>query len=131
MDLAEGHHDRVSHALGALDPHITGVLRLGGVERCTRNCVGERADAATMVDSGLRALDLQLIQNCSELSDLGLLELELPREEAEGTSDAEPSTVPIEIMTTVTVPAGTVPAERTATETPWTCPMRAFVTFVT
>ena len=84
-----------------------------------------------MIDRGLCALDLQLIQNRGELSYLRLLQLELPREEPKGTPDAEPSTVPLEIMTPVTMPAGTVPAERTATEAPWACPMGAFVTFVT
>ena len=95
MDLSQRVPDRVTEALGALDAEAGGVFRLTVLKLLAGDRIGKRGDGAPIVDRGLRALGLELVQDRRELCDLCLVELELVREEAQRPADAEASAVTI------------------------------------
>ena len=93
VDAREGERDRFSQALCALHAQLAAFARsrlaeLGAFER-----VGERCDGAPVVDLGLGALGLEVVEDARKHRGLRLGELELVREEAQRASHAKEAAV--------------------------------------
>lgn len=95
VDASERLLHGVAQALGALHPAVTGLFYFGLIEHGLADSVGEGRDCAPLIDGGLSALGLQLVEDDRELRDLLLFQLELPREEAEGPANAEAAAVAV------------------------------------
>src|SRR5438094_438059 len=82
-------HRRLAHALRALDPRPPRLGRPGGVEAVLGEHVGERRRHAPVVDGGLRALGLELVEDARHLARLRLVEPELEGEKAQRSPHPE------------------------------------------
>src|SRR5438132_8794169 len=82
-------HRRLAHALRALDPRPSRLGRPGGVEAVLGERVGERRRHAPVVDGGLRALGLELVEDARHLARLRLVEPELEGEKAQRSPHPE------------------------------------------
>src|SRR5713226_8498775 len=82
-------HRRLAHALRALDARPARLGGLRGVEGVLGERVGQRRGHAAMIDRGLGALGLQLVQDARQLARLRLVEPELEGEEAERSPHPE------------------------------------------
>src|SRR5437899_1501405 len=82
-------HRRLAHALRALDPRPPRLGRPGGVEAVLGEHVGERRRHAPVVDGGLRALGLELVEDARHLACLRLVEPELEGEKAQRSPHPE------------------------------------------
>src|SRR5437763_1197542 len=82
-------HRRLAHALRALDPRPSRLGRPGGVEAVLGERVGERRRHAPVVDRGLRALGLELVEDARHLARLRLVEPELEGEKAQRSPHPE------------------------------------------
>jgi hypothetical protein len=91
MDLLEGSNNGVAKAFSRFDALIATFLCTRVTERCSFDGIGKGRDRSTVINIGLRALGLQLVEDAREVSDLRLREIELVSEEAKWTSNPERS----------------------------------------
>jgi hypothetical protein len=89
MDALQGVLDGQSNALGTFYLLVTGMLRLGFVEGAAFERFGERRCSPTLIHRCLGALCLELIQNGGKRGDLGLVQIQFVRQEAQRTADTE------------------------------------------
>jgi len=102
VDAAERANHGVAEAFRGFDAQVSGLRRLGAVERVLAECVGEGARGTAVVHRRLGAFRLQVIEDLCELGDLRLLQLELPCEEAKGPAYPEGATAEVVVVTAMT-----------------------------
>jgi hypothetical protein len=91
MDLLEGSNNGVAKTFSRFDTLIATFLRTRVTERCAFDGIGKGRDRSTVINIGLCALGLELVEDAREVSDLRLREIELVSEEAKWTSNPERS----------------------------------------
>src|SRR4030095_10568861 len=79
----------LAQALGAAQTQVGAGSGLAFVERLSRDRFRERRQGAPMVDRGLGALGLDLVEDLRELGHLPVVEVQAIREEPERTPYAE------------------------------------------
>jgi hypothetical protein len=99
MQLLDTTDDSVAQSLGGCDPPVTTTAGFGGIERLTRNCVGELRQRSTVVHLGLGALGLHLVKKPSQLRYLLLVKLELVCQKPERPADTKSTTAALETFT--------------------------------
>lgn len=123
VDLAERLHHRFAESPCALHALIAALVRALFTEGRALDRVCEGRDRAALIDLCLGALGLQLVEDLRELPGLLFRELELVREKAERTADAEVTAIPGPRRTAAWTEAAedgasrTTPASRTTTGT--------------
>jgi len=105
VDLPERADQRFTQAARARDAPFTGSGSLRGVKRVAGHGVREVGQRAAIVDFRLCSLSLEVVQNSSELGDLGLVQIKLVGQETKRSSDSQsgPTLGPIPVVMVVMV----------------------------
>jgi hypothetical protein len=79
----------LAQSFGTLDPKVTTLIRLGGVEGVAAQSIRERGDSTPPIHLCLSAFGLQLVEDTRQCRRLGLIEIELVDEEPERPAHAK------------------------------------------
>jgi hypothetical protein len=88
MDRGQGARERVTQLGGALDAALAGSSGFVGVEGFTPDCIGELRSRTPVVHFGLRAFDLEFIEDAGEFGDLLLVQIELVGQKTQWAANA-------------------------------------------